>query len=341
MISRIRLLFCIFLIPLFTLRSTELSLPFPDNMKAETTDPRGDDFPGLENPEGEKKSEIGQETEISGSEKNSPRDKKVSQPKDISGPISGEEKQFPDQNKTGQPDQKQTKLPNENPALNSKKEIRKKNKPDKSNPDLMSPSYLRGSHQLHRQNKSKAQMEYSDASGREGISTGKGKLEQVRLLGLDGKAEEGKQLALSMEDEELKFQSLYELARTLAGLPDKDRKISEEIVSIYLAIITESPRQNPLFQKSLWAISLQLFKMKEFRPALSHLSELILNFKDSDLYDDAIYLTGRIYQEPGDVRDIERAKRMYEIFLKNMDKENFRKSNFRDDVKEKLIEISL
>ncbi|MCE9498923.1 MAG: hypothetical protein K8R21_00140 [Leptospira sp.] len=328
------------LFPLLSGNARELNLPFPDTLKVEVSDPRGEDFPVIENPENisaEKESGKPADDKILNIAK------KKSAPLAMPAPQSENQKQITGISKTESIDLKKedTRLPNESAGMNPKKKSDRNKKSGKNISDSQSPSYQRGSHQLRRDNKTKAQIEYSDSSGSEGESSLKSKLEQVRLFAVEGKVEEAKQIALGIEDEEVKYQSLYELARSILVNQNKDGKLNDEIISIYLTIITEAPKESQVFVRSLWGISLQHFKMKEFRPALSHLSEILVNFKNSDLYDDALYLAGRIYEEPGDIRDKERAKKIYGIFLKNINQENFQKSLYKADVMERLAEISL
>ena len=75
------------------------------------------------------------------------------------------------------------------------------------------------------------------------------------------------------------------------------KKLKEESIPFHLAIITEAPKQNPIVPKIIWALSHLLFTIGDHTPALDHLSNIIKNHADSEYIDDAIYLSGRIYEE--------------------------------------------
>ena len=161
-------------------------------------------------------------------------------------------------------------------------------------------------------------------------------MDQIRLLALDRKKNEAKNVIEGISDPEFKFKGLYELAVGLENSAKGDKKLKEEAIPFHLAIITEAPKTNPILPKSLWALSHLLYTIGDHTPALDHLSNIILNHSNSEFADDAIYLSGRIYEESTSIRNLTRAKKYYELFLKNIDRPNFKNSGYKSFVNSRL-----
>lgn len=222
-----------------------------------------------------------------------------------------------------------TKLPNIDTAM------QKKGKDKKKSDESIAP-FERSKYYLNRDDKSSATPELNAATSGEGENANLAKMDQIRLLALDRKKNEAKNIIEGISEPEFKFKGLYELAVGLENSARGDRKLKEEAIPFHLTIITEAPKTNPLLPKSLWALSHLLFTIGDHTPALDHLSNIILNHSNSEYADDAIYLSGRIYEESTSIRNLNRAKKYYELFLKNTDKPAFKNSIYLSFVKKRL-----
>ncbi|MCB1177375.1 MAG: hypothetical protein KDK36_07340, partial [Leptospiraceae bacterium] len=141
----------------------------------------------------------------------------------------------------------------------------------------------------------------------------------------------------------------FELASGLENSA-KSKKDQEESLNTYLYIITEAPREdaknpeepNPLLPKASFATGLLLYKMGDYLPALDHLSNIIMKYKNSEYVDDAIYLSGRIYEEgsSGKLRNLERAKQYYKMFLDKKTQKNFRDSIYLKEVEKRFSNLN-
>jgi hypothetical protein len=222
-----------------------------------------------------------------------------------------------------------TKLPNTDSA--SAKKGKDKKKADES----IAP-FERSKYYLNRDDKSAATPELNSASSGDGENANLAKMDQIRLLALDRKKNEAKNIIEGISEPDFRFKGLYELAVGLENSAKNDKKLKEEAIPFHLAIITEAPKTNPILPKSLWALSHLLFTIGDHTPALDHLSNIILNHSSSEYADDAIYLSGRIYEESTSIRNLSRAKKYYELFLKNLDKPAFKNSIYLPFVKKRL-----
>lgn len=222
-----------------------------------------------------------------------------------------------------------TKLPNID------KPSGKKGK-DKKQTDETAAPFERSKYYLNRNDKPSATPELNAATSGDGEVSNLAKMDQIRLLALDRKKNEAKNVIEGISDPEFKFKGLYELAVGLENSAKGDKKLKEEAIPFHLAIITEAPKTNPILPKSLWALSHLLYTIGDHTPALDHLSNIILNHSNSEFADDAIYLSGRIYEESTSIRNLTRAKKYYELFLKNIDRPNFKNSGYKSFVKSRL-----
>ncbi len=222
-----------------------------------------------------------------------------------------------------------TKLPNIDSAM------QKKGKDKKKSDESIAP-FERSKYYLNRDDKSSATPELNAATSGDGENSNLAKMDQIRLLALDRKKNEAKNIIEGISEPDFRFKGLYELAVGLENSARNDKKLKEEAIPFHLAIITEAPKTNPILPKSLWALSHLLFTIGDHTPALDHLSNIILNHSSSEYADDAIYLSGRIYEESTSIRNLNRAKKYYELFLKNIDKPAFKNSIYLSFVKKRL-----
>ena len=222
-----------------------------------------------------------------------------------------------------------TKLPNID------KPSSKKGK-DKKQADETAAPFERSKYYLNRNDKPSATPELNAATSGDGEISNLAKMDQIRLLALDRKKNEAKNVIEGISDPEFRFKGLYELAVGLENSAKGDKKLKEEAIPFHLSIITEAPKTNPILPKSLWALSHLLYTIGDHTPALDHLSNIILNHSNSEFADDAIYLSGRIYEESTSIRNLTRAKKYYELFLKNIDRPNFKNSGYKSFVKSRL-----
>jgi hypothetical protein len=207
---------------------------------------------------------------------------------------------------------------------------------DKKQTDETAAPFERSKYYLNRNDKPSATPELNAATSGDGEVSNLAKMDQIRLLALDRKKNEAKNVIEGISDPEFKFKGLYELAVGLENSAKGDKKLKEEAIPFHLAIITEAPKTNPILPKSLWALSHLLYTIGDHTPALDHLSNIILNHSNSEFADDAIYLSGRIYEESTSIRNLTRAKKYYELFLKNIDRPNFKNSGYKSFVKSRL-----
>ena len=87
-----------------------------------------------------------------------------------------------------------------------------------------------------------------------------------------------------------------------------------------------------------------LFRRQEYRPALHHLVKIIKEFKTAREFTTAHYYAGRIYESVWTDRDLERAKKYYDIYLREAEsKEETPGNDFKKDAAERrrLIESPL
>jgi hypothetical protein len=161
------------------------------------------------------------------------------------------------------------------------------------------------------------------------------KFDQIRLFALERKINEAKAVIDTLEDTDSKWKGYYELAIGLENSAKKNKKLIEEAIPFHLLIITEASKENPILPKSLWALSHIHFSIGEPTQSLDHLSNIILNHKNSEYIDDAVYLSARIYEENPKVRNLERAKKYYTMFIQNLDKSYFKNSIYLPFVKER------
>ncbi|MCB1141105.1 MAG: hypothetical protein H7A24_02085 [Leptospiraceae bacterium] len=250
----------------------------------------------------------------------------------------------------------------ENSSLPHQKENSESNTPKnsakKKNEIIEDPykgSYPRGSYHLNRADKQSALKEFNQSSSSGEANANLAKLEVIRLLANERKTSQAKSIIESIDNTDLKFKAYFELGMGLENSA-KTKKEKEESIPIYLHIISEAPRQlifekgkeekadkdappppNPLLPRSRFTLANLLFQLGEDLPALDHLAKIILDFPNSEYVDDALYLSGRIYEDgqPGLVRDSKKAKKYYKIFLNRKNEEMFKNSIYRKEVEER------
>lgn len=222
-----------------------------------------------------------------------------------------------------------TKLPNINKAPDKKTKEKKK-------ADESSAPYERSKYYLNRDDKASAISELNTSSSGDGEKTNLAKMDQIRLLAQERKKNEAKSVIDGISDLDFKFKGLYELAVGLENSAKGEKKLKEEAIPFHLTIITEAPESNPIVAKSLWALSHLLYTIGDHTPALDHLSDIILKHSKSEYIDDAIYLSGRIYEESTSIRNLNRARKYYQLFLENETKPFFKNSIYLPFVKKRL-----
>lgn len=185
----------------------------------------------------------------------------------------------------------------------------KKGKKGEEKKDESEPPFERSRYYINRKDIPTGSAELGQAANTEGNKTSLARLDQIRLLALERKKTEAKLLIDGMENPELKFKGLFELAQGLENSSKGEKKLKEESIPYLLQIITEAPKENQILPKSIWAIAHLLYSIGDYTPALDHLSNIILNHKESVYYEPALYLSGRIYEESFEVRDLNRADR--------------------------------
>ena len=97
----------------------------------------------------------------------------------------------------------------------------------------------------------------------------------------------------------------------------------------------------PIEDASLYVTALVHFEKKQFSAALARLYRILERKRmDSDSYvDDAYYLIGRIYAEPGENYSPLRAYRAYLAFVREEKQAAFRDSIWRPDALKRLSAI--
>ncbi|TGN21027.1 tetratricopeptide repeat protein [Leptospira idonii] len=179
--------------------------------------------------------------------------------------------------------------------------------------DPTEPPYQRGKAFLTRNQKKNAETEFSDSYSKEGEKSSPSRVENTNLFGLDSKDKEGSSLVDKQEDPDLKIKTQFELARSLdrVGNPESEEKAYKE----YLKLVTQFPVHSEITPRAHYAIAVLLFRKKEYRPSLHHLVKLIKDFKESKERSSAYYYAGRIYESAWPERDLEKAKKYYDLYL--------------------------
>ncbi len=228
----------------------------------------------------------------------------------------------------------------ESQTLNQKPKKKKKGKGESVDPT--EPPFKRGKALLTRNQRKSAETEFVDSYSKEGLKANSSRTENANLFGLDAKNSEGAGLVEKIEDPDAKIKAQFELARSLdrMGSSDSEEKAYKE----YLKLVTSFPVHSEITPRTHLAIAVLLFRRQEFRPALHHLVKLMKEFKNSKEFPTAHYYAGRIYESAWPDRDLERAKKYYDLYLKESeDKNEPPGSDFRKDAKERrhLIETPL
>ncbi|MDX1957324.1 MAG: hypothetical protein SFU98_02060 [Leptospiraceae bacterium] len=231
------------------------------------------------------------------------------------------------------PSKKETQLPKDQIATLPNIEPTKK----KNEKEELAGIYYRANYHLNRKDEKRAYPDYTTGSSGEGATANKSKLELIRVLGNERKLSQAKSMIETIPDGDVKWEAHYEFAIALDNSA-RNKSDREEAINEYLYIVTEAPKDHKLQAKTNWALGLLLFKNEDYVQSLDHLSKIIQKYSDTEFYDDAIYLTGRIYEESTFVklRDIDRAKKFYKLFLKNKDKEGFKSSHYLREVERRL-----
>ncbi|WP_109020776.1 tetratricopeptide repeat protein [Leptospira kobayashii] len=229
---------------------------------------------------------------------------------------------------------------NSGSETSAKPKKKKKGKDDV--PDPSEAPFQRGKAFLARNQKKNAETEFTESYSKEGKKVDPSRTENTNLFGLDSKDKEGTGLVEKIEDPDAKIKSQFELARSLDRMnqPESEEKAYKE----YLKLVTSFPVHPELTPRTHLAIAVLLFRKQEYRPALHHLVKLIKEFKDSKDRPTAYYYAGRIYESAWVERDLERAKKYYDLYLQESEnKELVPGNDFRKDAKERrrLIEVPL
>lgn len=254
-----------------------------------------------------------------------------------------------------QPSQTST-LPNQTEGSNPSPP--KKKKAEKSEDPYLG-FYPKGMYQLNRGENEKALVDLNQATSAEGGNTNQAKLEVIRILANERKTSQAKTIIDGIDDLDTKFKGYFELASGLENISNTKQE-REESIPLYLQIITEAPREmvadkkikdkskeeepqfNPLLPKARWALAHILYKTGDYTSALDHLSKIIIEFSKSEYLDDAIYLSGKIYEEGNSKfpRDTKRAIKFYEIFLKKKEQEPFKSSIYLSEIEKRSKAIT-
>ncbi|HMZ58882.1 MAG TPA: hypothetical protein PL048_08915 [Leptospiraceae bacterium] len=240
------------------------------------------------------------------------------------------------------PDSAESPLPNENSVKQNNPSLKnnEKGKPKSLSEKPPLGTYPRGTYHLNRQDLNRAVPEFTEGTSKEGATSVYSKFEMIRLLSRDRKKDQAKTMADTLE-EGWKLKAYFEIASGLESTAyTKSEK--EESIPFYLQVITEISKDEKdsvmiqLAAKSHWALANLLFKLGDHIPALDHLSRIILDFPGSNYLDGAYYLSGKIYEEglPGKVRDLERAKKYYQLFLSK--KDQYKNSIYTKEVEKRL-----
>lgn len=250
---------------------------------------------------------------------------------------------------------KQSSLPNQ--PENSLQAPKKKK--DEKLTDPNSGIFPKAMYNLNRNDLEKANSDLNQATTTEGEVANKAKIEVIRLLAKERKISQAKSIIDGIENLDIKYKAIFELASGIENISIKKSE-RDESIPFYLQIITEAPREsssekkgkdkgkeegpefNPLIPRSRWALANLLYKGGEFSPALDHLSRIIIDYPKSEFLDDAIYLSGKIHEEGNSSfpRDTQRAIKYYEIFLKKKDIEPFKSSIYLNEIVSRVKVIS-
>ncbi len=221
---------------------------------------------------------------------------------------------------------------------------KKKKKKSETDQDLQKGAYARGNYHLNRADVNRATIDFKTSISGEGLISYKSKLEMIRLLAQERKIQEARTMIDGIENLEQKYEAMFELAMGLQN-SSKTKEEKEESLALYLFILTEAPSEESNSKKflarTLWAVGVLLFQLEDYLSALDHLSKLITQYSDSDYYDDALYLSGRIYEEGKNpqIKNLQRAKKYYEIFLSQINKEQFKKSIYLKEVQQRYSRL--
>lgn len=208
-----------------------------------------------------------------------------------------------------------------------------KKKKEKVDPSL--GSFQKGKSYLTRNQKSKAETEFSESATKEGGKSNQAKIENTNLFSLDGKDQESIGIVEKLEDPDAKIKAQFEMARSLdrMGKPESEEKAYKE----YLKLINDFPKHPTLTPKSHYAIAVLLLRKKEFKPAAYHLVTILKDFKEADEFLPSHYQLGRLYESPWSERDIERSKKYYEIYLRESEGKTTNPGlDFRRETKDRL-----
>lgn len=229
----------------------------------------------------------------------------------------------------------------ENSNLPNVKDSSKKNTKSNSSTNLTGkPAYDRATYHQIRPKNDTATKELKEAIDNPNEFSTKAKIDQVRLLAMSKKKSEAIAIIQTIEDQSDKIKAYFELAMGLEKVHPSSIDI-EEIIEVYLKILTEAPDDHEVLPRTLWALSKLHYKKREFKPALEHLGKIIQKHKRTEYMDDAIYLSGRIYESGDDlVRDRHTALRYYEYFLKSKNV-NFKNSIYLKDVKRRYQSLKM
>ncbi|GBF50774.1 hypothetical protein LPTSP4_23010 [Leptospira ryugenii] len=240
-----------------------------------------------------------------------------------------------------QDDQSQISNPKaDKPEAKTKEVLPKKKKAKAEKLDPTEGPYKRGKSRLTRNQKTQAESEFTTASNLEGSKVVPARTENANLFGLDGKDSEGSGQIEKVEDPDAKIKAQFELARSLdrMGKPEAEEKAYQE----YLKIVTSFPVHSQITPRTHLAIAVLLFRKQEYRPALHHLVKVIKEFPKSREFPTAHYYAGRIYESAWNERDLERAKKYYDLYLLESTKQELSPGeDFRKDAKQRRDLISL
>jgi tetratricopeptide (TPR) repeat protein len=214
-------------------------------------------------------------------------------------------------------------------------DIKNKKKSKKATTDESKPPFERAGYYMNREKNEPAIEELDHSMSKGGEFSANSTLDKIRLLGYAKKKDEAKSIIDGIVDKELKYKAAFELAAGLDTVA-KTKAEKEDALPFYLWIVTEVPKNHPIRPRILWSLANLHFSIKEFVPALDYLSQIILDHPNTEYIDDAVYLSGLIY-ETGDslVRNVEKAQKYYTIFLKNRNNPHYKDSIYMQEVKER------
>ncbi len=197
----------------------------------------------------------------------------------------------------------------------SKVKAKKKKKKGKGDDvDPTEPPLKRGKALLTRNQKQPAEAEFADSYSKEGESANQSRTENANLFGLDAKNTEGVGLVEKIEDPDAKIKAQFELARSLDRMGNNESE--EKAYKEYLKLVTSFPVHPQLTPRTHMAIAVLLFRRQEYRPSLHHLVKIMKEFKAAQEFAPAHYYAGRVYESAWASRDLERAKKFYDMYLK-------------------------